>query len=141
MKKILFIICVAIMGMAQLVNASSEYRYVSSEELKGCLEAAQPVLLVDIQEKKAFAAHHIRGSIETNAYPIKSETDRQLLTSALLQIQAREHEDVVVVCPRGKGGAERTYDYLKEQGIPETRLFILTGGMEKWPHKEWVDAK
>ena len=42
----------------------------------------------------------------------------------------------MVVCPRGKGGAMNSYDYLKTQGIPEERLRILEGGMAGWPFKE-----
>lgn len=143
MKKVVLLICIAIMGMAQLANASPEYQYMPAKDLKWWLEEAQSVMIVDIQEKKAFTAHHVRGAIETNAYPVKSEADRQKLMTALRQIQAKEHKHapVVIVCPRGKGGAKRTYDYLKSQGVSETRLFILTGGMKDWPYKKWVDTQ
>jgi len=42
--------------------------------------------------------------------------------------------EVVIICPRG-GGAKKTFSYLKSQGVAETKLFILTGGEEKWPHR------
>ncbi|MBU0481556.1 MAG: rhodanese-like domain-containing protein [Proteobacteria bacterium] len=118
---------------------AADYQYVSAEELKGWLEAERTVLLVDIQEKQDFAAHHIKGSLETNAYPVKSDAERQTIDPAVNR--AKDYEAVVVVCPRGKGGAKRTYDYLKEQGVPEAKLTILTGGMEQWPYKEWVAGK
>ncbi|MBU0661687.1 MAG: rhodanese-like domain-containing protein [Pseudomonadota bacterium] len=138
MKKIVLIICAGFLALAHN-SMASDYQYVSAEELKGWLEAARPVLLVDIQEKKDFAAHHIKGSIETNAYPVKSDAERQTLVSAVGR--AKDVESVIVVCPRGKGGAKRAYDYLKEQGVPEAKLVILADGMEKWPYQEWVVTK
>ncbi len=141
MKKILLIICAAIMTLAQSANGSTNYRYVSAEQLKGWLEAAKPMLIVDIQVKKEFAASHIKGSLETNAYPVKSDADRQLLDPALTLNQSHDYAAVVVVCPRGKGGAKRAYDYLRKQGVADAKLFILTGGMGKWPYPEWVETK
>ncbi len=42
-------------------------------------------------------------------------------------------EDVIILCPRGGGGAKNTYDFYKANGIDEKRLLILEKGMEKWP--------
>lgn len=139
MKKMLLIISVAILAMAQFANASTDYNYVSADMLKGWLEKAKPILLVDVQAKKAFAAHHIKGSLETNAFPVKSEADRQLLVPALRLMQTKNYEAVVVVCPSGKGGAKRAYDFLKDKG--GSHLFVLTGGMGKWPYREWVEPQ
>lgn len=116
MRKLVLIICTALLALAQY-SIAADYQYVPAEELKGWLEAARPVLLVDIQEKKDFTAHHIKGSMETNAYPVKSDAERQTLIPAVGK--AKDNEAVVIVCPRGKGGAKRTYDYLKEQGVSE----------------------
>ena len=140
MKKIVLLICAAFLALTQN-SLAADYQYVSADELKGWLEAAKPVLLVDIQVQKEFAAHHIKGSLETNAYPVETEAERATLVPALEHYKTDKPEAVVVVCPRGKGGAKRTYDYLKEQGVPEGKLSILTGGMEKWPHEAWVTAK
>lgn len=138
MKKVVIIICSALLLFAQN-SIAADYHYVSAQELKVWLEAAKPVLLVDIQEQNDFAVHHINGSLETNAYPVKSDAERQTLVPAV--DQSKNYETVVVVCPRGKGGAKRTYNYLKENGVPETKLAILTGGMENWPYQEWVATK
>jgi rhodanese-related sulfurtransferase len=140
MKRILLLLSLALLALPTFARAS-DYNYLSAEELKGWLEAGKAMLLVDIQEPKDFAAHHLKGSLETNAYPVKSEAERATLVPALARYQAEKPEAVVVVCPRGKGGAKRAYDYLREQGVPEARLVILTGGMEKWPHPEWVESK
>jgi rhodanese-related sulfurtransferase len=140
MKK-LSIICAAFLGLALPVLAgATDFNFVSAGELKGWLETAKPILLVDIQEQQGFAAHHLKGSLETNAYPVESEAQRTLLAPALELTQAGSFEAMVVVCPRGKGGAKRAYEFLRDQGVPEAKLFILTGGMDKWPHPEWVEA-
>ncbi len=44
--------------------------------------------------------------------------------------------DVVIICPKGKGGALNAYDYLKSKGVPENRLFILEGGIDDWPYPD-----
>ncbi|MDH4321870.1 MAG: rhodanese-like domain-containing protein [Desulfobulbaceae bacterium] len=141
MKKILFIVCTVLFCFTQPALAWTSYNYVAADELKGWLEGAVPVLLVDIQEKKDFAAHHIKGSLETNAFPVESDHDRQTIDPAVKLLQAKDYAAVVVVCPRGKGGAKRAYDYLAEKGVPDAKLRILTGGMENWPHKAWVVSK
>ena len=138
MKKIMLFICVAMLSMASFAHAWSSYNYVSAEQFKGLLEADKPLLIVDIQVKNEFNANHIKGSLETNAYPVKSEAERHLLDPALKKNTSKEYAAVVIVCPRGKGGAKRTYDYLNEQGVNEEKLYILTGGMAKWSYEEWV---
>jgi rhodanese-related sulfurtransferase len=141
MKK-LSIICAAFLGLALPVLAgATDFNFVSAGELKAWLAAGKPMLLVDIQEQQDFAAHHLKGSLETNAYPVESEAERTLLAPALELNRTNEYAAVVVVCPRGKGGAKRANEFLRDQGVPEAKLFILSGGMDKWPHPEWVEAK
>ena len=141
MKKYIFFVAVIMMGLPQLANAWGSYNFVSADELKSWLDMAKPILMVDIQEKNDFAAHHIVGSFETNAYPVKSDKDRQTIDPAMKLYKNGKYEAVVVICPRGKGGAKRAYEYLEKNGVTEAKLFILTGGMENWPHKEWVEAR
>ena len=139
MKKI-FVILALILVFTPSAFAA-DYRYVAAKDLRDWLGEGKSILLVDIQEAKDFATHHIKGSLETNSYPVKSDEDRQRLKPALQKNQDTGYESVVVVCPRGKGGAKRTYDYLKEHGIPVEKLHILTGGMKNWPYSEWVETK
>ena len=44
-------------------------------------------------------------------------------------------DDVVIVCPRGGGGAKRTSDYYNAHGIKKKRLLILEKGMDKWSNE------
>ncbi|MEW6594054.1 MAG: rhodanese-like domain-containing protein [Thermodesulfobacteriota bacterium] len=115
------------------------YNYVEPEQFKGWLEAKKSMILVDIQDKPSFAAHHFPGSVETNAFPVETEAERHRLDPAVAAAK-KSGQDVVVLCPRGGGGAKRAYDYLKAQGVPEKRLFILTGGVDKWPHRTMLEA-
>ena len=107
------------------------YNYISAAELEARLTANQPVNIVDIQVEEEFAQHHIKGATPTYADPVISDTDRAKLDAAVEQLKGNA-DPVVVVCPRGAGGAKRTYDYLQQQGIAAERLLILEKGQEGW---------
>lgn len=109
------------------------YQYISAADLKAGIIQKESGLIVDIQVEDEFSAHHIDGAVATYAYPVKSGEDKEKLSTVLEQAR-QSNEQVVIVCPRGGGGAKRTYDYLKEEGIAESRLYILEGGQAKWPY-------
>lgn len=111
----------------------AEYNYMNAESLQLAVEKKADIAIIDIQEADAFKSHHIKGAVETCAYPVKSTADKAKLDKALSQLKETA-QPVVVICPRGKGGAERTVNYLAEQGIPSYRLFILTDGQDGWPY-------
>ena len=117
-----------------------KFNFIEASELYSWIKANKPLTIVDIQIAKEFNHHHIPGSIETNAYPVKSQQDRDKLLPALSHYKENQSQ-VVIVCPRGKGGAKRTYTFLKENGIPDEKLFILAGGMAQWPYKELTQNK
>jgi rhodanese-related sulfurtransferase len=111
------------------------YNYVKPELFKGWLESGKEVVIVDIQVPAEYVKRHFKGSLETGAYPVKSDEERARLDKTLERINATTAE-VVIVCPRGGGGAKNTYDYLKANGVDEKRLFILEKGMEGWTFPE-----
>jgi rhodanese-related sulfurtransferase len=119
----------AIQGMA------ASYNYVEPTQFKQWLEKGKDMAIVDIQVPAEFQQNHFKGSLETNSYPVKSSADKQKLDAVLPTLSATQN-DVVVICPRGGGGAKNTFDYLKEKGINEKRIFILKEGMQGWPYKE-----
>ena len=135
MKKLVMIF----MGLLLLCGSvqAGDYRYVAPEEMKQWLETNKEMIMVDIQPAKDFALHHFKGSVETNAFPVETEEQRQSLDKGVAAYKEKAR-DVVVVCPRSGGGAKRCYDYLKSQGVPEERLYILTGGIDKWPYADMV---
>lgn len=117
---------------------ASSYNYISPEDMKADLESANSYIIADIQVEDAFAEHHLPGSVGTYAYPVKSDAERKQLDTIVAQ-QKADDKKVVIVCPRGGGGAKRAYDYLKESGVSEENLLILTKGMDGWPYAELVE--
>ena len=109
--------------------------YIEPQELKELLDKKKPVILVDIQPAADFEKQHLPGSIETNAFPAKTDEEKARLDKALAVIKASK-DPVVVVCPRGKSGAKNSYTYLESKGISEDRMTILEGGIHEWPYKE-----
>jgi len=109
-------------------------QYIKTEEFKTALEQKKEMHIVDIQEADDFDEHHFANSIETNAYPVKSDTEKKRL-DRIIPVIISSVSPVIIICPRGKGGAVNTYEYLKTQGIDEGRLYILEGGMAGWPYR------
>jgi rhodanese-related sulfurtransferase len=134
MKNCIVVVTLITLCIATFAHAGS-YNYVDPANFKKWLKSGKPVQIVDIQVPADFQKHHFKDALETNAYPVKSADDRKKLNKIIPQL-ADNQNDVVVVCPRGGGGAKNTYDYLKEKGIPEKRIFILEDGMQGWPYQQ-----
>lgn len=119
--------------MFLIPHAALAKNYVKPEIFKQWLETNRNVLIVDIQPAKNFGDHHFKGSIETNAFPAKSDQEKRLLDKVLPMVQSSKGE-VVIICPKGKVGAVNTYEYFQSKGVPENRLFILEGGIDSWSY-------
>lgn len=128
------------LSLALLAGNALAFNMIDADQVKANLESQASMALVDIQEPEAFDKHHLPGAIATHAYPVKSEQDKAKLDAVLSELTNTE-APVVIICPRGKGGAERSYDYLKASGIAEERLFILEKGQDGWPYAELVISK
>ena len=109
--------------------------YIEPQQLKALMDQKKPLLLIDIQPVADFELHHLPGSIETNAFPAKTEAEKKRLDKTLTIINSSK-VPVVVICPRGMSGAKNSYAYLISKGIPESRLTILEDGIAEWPYKE-----
>jgi len=140
MKKRIAILAVLIIGLLNMAALLESFNYVKADDFKQWLDSGKAMVLVDIQVKDEFSLHHFKDSIETNAFPVETEEQRKMLNPAVAGAK-KAGTDVVVICPRGGGGAKRCYSYLKAQGIPEEKLFILEGGIAKWPHKEMLVSR
>lgn len=121
-------------GMPSLALA---YNLIGADDLKVRIDTSQPTILVDIQPKNAYKEHHFYGSIRTFAYPAKTERDTESLMQAV-RMYGNASNDVVIISPRGGRAAKRTVDYLITNGIPEEKIFILDGGISKWPYKNML---
>ena len=96
------------------------FNYLEADQFKEWITTEKPVIIVDIQVKNEFTAHHFPNSMETNAFPVKTEAQKKMLDQAVKTYEQTGY-DVVVVCPRGGGGAKRCYSYLQSRGIPEKK--------------------
>lgn len=135
MKRKMVTLCLAIVALFFIPHAALAKNYVKPDIFKQWLATNQALVIVDVQTAKDFGDHHFRGSIETNAFPGKSDEEKKRIDKALPKIQSSKGE-VVIICPKGKVGAVNAYEYLKSKGVPESRLFILEGGIDGWPYTE-----
>lgn len=126
-------------GCGGKVEQKAEYNYISAKETAELMrENPSDVVLVDIQEKGDFEEEHLKGAIGTYAYPVKTQEARDKLISLVPNIS--DSQKVVVICPRGGGGADRAYDTLLEAGVKKENLFTLTDGQYGWPRDEISDV-
>ncbi len=126
--------CLFLLVSAVWAADTSEYAFISPDALQQRQAAGDSLIIVDICPLEQFDQGHVPDSVGTQAYPVKSEEDTAKLNPVLQQIKASQ-DDVVVVCPRGKGGAKRTVAYFASKGVASSRLLILEGGMGEWPHE------
>ncbi|WP_022669259.1 rhodanese-like domain-containing protein [Desulfospira joergensenii] len=137
MKKLLMIIAVFWFFAGSAL--ASGYNYVSPEKVKTWIETQKLFTIVDIQVTDEFKAHHLPNSIATYAYPVKTDGEKAQIEDAI-RTSMEKDTPIVVVCPRGGGGAKRCYDYMKSKNVPEDRLLILEKGMAGWPYKDLVET-
>ena len=113
------------------------FNMITADELKVRLDTKDPVILLDIQKKNAYKEHHFYGSIRTYAYPAKTDSD---LESAVQGVRMHEQtgNDIIIIGPRGGRASQRTTDFLITRRVPEEKIFILKGGIKKWPYKKML---
>jgi len=136
MSRKIFGVCVLFLVAAAVswAAAGDGYNYISAADLQKRLQAKSPMILLDICPVEQFAKGHIPGAIETNAYPVDTDEQRGRLAKVLPQIQASK-DDVIILCPRGGGGAKKTFDFYKSKGVDPQRMLILEKGMDAWPYE------
>ena len=114
-------------------DSSAGYRYITAKDLKDRIDAESSMIIIDVCPAQLFAKRHIRGSIETNAFPVKTEAEKAKPAQLLPKIKSST-DDIIIVCPMGGGAARRTVDYFKAQGVDTKRLLILEKGIYNWPY-------
>jgi len=110
---------------------------ISSRDFKEMLDNRKPVIIADIQKMNDFRKHHFYAAVETNAYPVKTSSDKDNLET-IVEMFEKTGSPIVIVGPRGTSGARRACEYLLEQGIPQEKIFLLDGGIRDWPYKEML---
>ena len=146
-KKLLALLLMMILAVSVVGCASNEgeettkeektYQYYTAEQVKEAIENGDDITLVDIQVEEEWNAHHIKGAISTKAYPVKTDEERANVDNVIPQLEG--DNPIIVVCPGGKGGAQRTVEHLTESGIKAERLFILENGQGGWPYDELLE--
>ena len=121
------------------VKENPKYNYISAEETAELMRKdASKLVLVDIQEKPDFEEEHLKGALATYAYPVKTEDEKARLAALLPSISPEQK--VIIICPRGGGGADRAYDFYLEKGVKKEQLFTLKGGQYEWPRDKIKDV-
>lgn len=127
--------CISLTACSKKTSRDSNYQYKTEKEVKTAIENKDKLILLDIQVKKDYDKHHIKGAIPTYAYPVESDSDRNKLNDVIPTLKKND-DPILVICPGGAGGATRTIDYLKEKGISKDRLYILENGQSGWTYDE-----
>ena len=135
MKRIFSYVTAVLVLCLPVAALAADYRYVQQDTFKQWLESGKKMVLADIQPPADFAKGHFKGALETGAYPVKSDEEKKRLDLILDRINSSQ-DDIVIVCPRGGGGAKNTWDYLAAKGIAVNRMYILEKGSEGWPYPE-----
>ena len=141
MKKLLLVLTViglVFVGCGK-VEQKAQYNYIDANKTAELMrEDISKLVLVDIQERDDYAEEHLKGAIETYAYPVKTDEERARLTALIPNI--KDNQKVIVICPKGGGGADRAYDFFLENGIKKENLFTLIDGQYGWPRDEISDV-
>lgn len=135
----LSIAALLLIGCGGKVKENAKYNYITADETAKLMrEDASKIVLVDIQEKADFEEEHLKGALPTYAYPVKTDAEKARLAELLSTI--RPEQKVVIICPRGGGGADRAYDFYLEKGLKKEQLFTLKGGQYEWPRDKIKDV-
>ena len=135
-EKIITFACL-LLFIVSMPAVALAYSMMKADELKVRIETKQPTILLDIQKKNAYKEHHFYGSIRTFAYPAKTDQDLESAVQAVRMFK-QTGNDVVVIGPRGGRASKRTFDFLVTRGIPEDKIYILEGGIKKWPYRKML---
>lgn len=137
---LLLLALAGVVATAAADNSKISYNYITAADLESRLRAGEDLFLLDIQVEEEFSRHHIKGAVPTHAYPVKSEAEQAKVGEVLNRVEAGS-QPVVIVCPRGGGGATRTYDYLLARGVAAERLLILEKGQDGWQCEDLTEKQ
>ena len=131
-----FVLVAVLLSFAATAGAA-ELNFMDAARFKGLCSNKAPMVLADIQKPLDFRKHHFFAAVETDAYPVKTGADKAKL-EVIRQMFQKTGNDVIVIGPRGGPASKRAAKYLIEQGIPADKVFILEGGIKKWPDQEML---
>ncbi|WP_243122864.1 rhodanese-like domain-containing protein [Haloimpatiens lingqiaonensis] len=118
-------------------TTKKDFNYYTAEKLKEAIEKKEDIIILDIQVKEEYDKHHIKGAMPTYAFPVKTDEEKKKIDDVLGKLEGKK--PIIIVCPRGGGGAENTYKHLLEKNIEKDRLFILEKGQTGWPYEDLLE--
>lgn len=124
-------------------EADIDWQMIKPADMKKVLETddSADYQIIDIQPEAEFDKGHMPNSISVPAYPVDTEKLEKLVVDNVDQFKEGD-KPIYVVCPGGGGGAKRTISLMIDEGVDESRLFIVENGAKKWPYKDdnklWV---
>lgn len=112
------------------------WQYKTAAEVKEMLESGADAIYLDIRQPESYNAGHLPGTLVAHAFPV----DTPELENALRDVKDSFAGEgpIIVICERGKKGAQRTISVLADEGIPAERFYILEGGAAGWPYPEML---
>ncbi len=129
---VLLAMAVSVFAAAGQVCAD-DFNYISITEFKARMDAGDhesgAMDIVTTQTEAEYATGHLKAAYPTYARPLRSQSDFEKLHPFMDKVKDSD-SDIVIICPRGRGGAEIPYRYFMEHGIAEDRLLILKDGQE-----------
>lgn len=124
---------------AGMLDIFKDYNYITADETAKLIrENPESLVLVDIQVKDGFEKEHLKGAVATYAYPVKKQDEKDRLEKLIPTF--KDDQKIVIICPRGGGGAERAYDFYLKKGVKKENLYTLKNGQEGWPRDEITDV-
>lgn len=129
---LILVLAVTVLALAGPACARN-YNYINVDEFKARMDAGDhesgAMVIVTTQTEQEYASGHIKAAYPTFARPLNSQSDFEKL-HPFMELSKDSDSDIVIICPRGRGGAEIPYNYFMEHGIEEKRLLILKDGQE-----------
>ena len=97
---------------------------IDASTLRDMFERGEPVTVVDVRKREAYAEGSIPGSVNFDAYEALHAGDER----AMEGLELPEGERVVTFCNRGTSGAVAA-EQLRRRGY---EAHSLEGGLEAW---------
>lgn len=131
-RLVLLALAISVFTVAGQVCAGS-FNYISVDEFKARMDAGDhdsgAMAIVTTQTEEEYSSGHLKAAYPTFSRPLKAQSDFEKLYP-FMELVKESDSDIVIICPRGRGGAEIPYRYFVEHGIAEDRLLILKDGQE-----------
>lgn len=109
-----------------------DWQYMSADETWQKVDGGEPIIVLDTMVDDVYEEAHIKGAYHVPCFPLDTEEKEERLVSEVKNLQG--DEPIAIVCKTGNKVAKRAISILTEEGIDPSRLYIIEGGRDGWPH-------